>query len=196
MQELNDEELISRSRARGAASPSDPFVEELFHRHQRKVALWCLRYSADREEALDLSQEVMAQTFRRLDSFQGNSKFSTWLYTVCRNHCLNHVKSRATQPETAGDEALSFLSAPDGGPMEDQLARQQQLELARGWIRNTLEETERRVFVMHFLDEVPLDVITRALRLKNASGAKAYIVSARRKLTEAARRWRLQNESP
>ncbi|HEY3444047.1 MAG TPA: sigma-70 family RNA polymerase sigma factor [Paludibaculum sp.] len=195
MQQLSDEELISRSRSGGAASPSDPYVEELFRRHQRKVALWCLRYSADREEALDLSQEVLAQTFRRLDSFQGNSKFSTWLYTICRNHCLNHVKSRAAQPDTTGEEALSFLAAPDGGPMEDQLARRDQLALARSWIRDSLEETERRVFMMHFMDEMPLDAITRALGLTNASGAKAFIVSARRKLGEAARRWRLQNES-
>lgn len=195
MQQLSDEELIARSRAGGPASPSDPYVEELFRRHQRKVALWCLRYAADREEALDLTQEILAQTFRRLDSFQGNSKFSTWLYTVCRNHCLNHVKARATQPDTIGEEALSFLAAPDGGPMEDQLARQQQLQLARMWIRDSLEETERRVFVMHFLEEMPLDAITRALGLTNASGAKAFIVSARRKLSEVARRWRLQNEA-
>lgn len=195
MQQLSDEELIARSRAGGPASPSDPYVEELFRRHQRKVALWCLRYASDREEALDLTQEILAQTFRRLDSFQGNSKFSTWLYTVCRNHCLNHVKSRSTQPDTTGEEALSFLAAPDGGPMEDRLARQQQLTLARGWIRDSLDETERRVFVMHFLEEMPLDAITRALGLTNASGAKAFIVSARRKLSEAARRWRLQSES-
>lgn len=194
MQEFSDEELIARSRSNGTASLSDPFLEELFRRHQRKVALWCLRYATEREEALDLAQEVLAQTFRRLDTFQGNSKFSTWLFTICRNHCLNHVKSRATQPVTTGEEALSFLAAPDDGPMEDQLARRRQLELARGWIRDSLEETERRVFVMHFLDEMPLDAITRALRLNNASGAKAFIVSARRKLTEAARRWRLQNE--
>lgn len=194
MQQFSDEELIARSRAGGPASPSDSYVEELFRRHQRKVALWCLRYSTDREEALDLAQEVLAQTFRRLDSFQGNSKFTTWLYTVCRNHCLNHVKSRATQPDTTGDEALTFLAAPDGGPMEEQLARRQKLSLARGWIRDSLEETERRVFVMHFVDEMPLDTITRALGLSNASGAKAYVVSARRKLTEAARRWRLQHE--
>jgi RNA polymerase sigma-70 factor (ECF subfamily) len=195
MQQLSDEELIGRSRASGAASPSDPFIEELFRRHQRKVALWCLRYSNDRDEALDLAQEVLAQTFRRLDTFQGNSKFSTWLYTVCRNHCLNHVKSRAAQPDTTGEDALSFLAAPDGGPMEEQLSRKRQIELVRGWIRNSLEDTERRVFLMHFLDEMPLDAITRALRLTNASGAKAFIVSARRKLSEAARRWRLQNES-
>ncbi len=194
MQQFSDEELIAQSRLRGPASPSDPYVEELFRRHHRKVALWCLRYAAGREDALDLAQEVLAQTFRRLDSFQGNSKFSTWLYTICRNHCLNHVKSRATQPVTAGDDALAFLAAPGLGPMEDQLARRQQLQLARGWIRDSLDETERRVFVMHFLDEMPLDAITRALGLTNASGAKAFIVSARRKLNESVRRWRLRNE--
>jgi hypothetical protein len=42
---------------------------------------------------------------------------------------------------------------------------------------------------MHFGEELPLDVITRMLNLTNASGAKAYLVSAKRKLDKAAKRW-------
>jgi len=46
------------------------------------------------------------------------------------------------------------------------------------------------VFTLHYAEDVPLDAITRLLRLENASGAKAYIVSAKRKLARAAERWK------
>lgn len=194
MQEFSDEELVARALQSGPADPANPWLHELFSRHQRRVVLWCLRYSANREEALDLAQDVLANTFRRLETFQGHSKFTTWLFTVCRNHCLNAIKSKAARPESAGEELLQTLPAPAGESMEDRLTQESYLKLAHEWIREALDETEQRVFVMHFQDEMPLDAITRALGLTNASGAKAYIVSARRKLSEAARRWRLQNE--
>ncbi|MGJ5813166.1 RNA polymerase sigma factor [Paludibaculum fermentans] len=194
MNEFSDEELVARALESGPPDPSNPWLHELFSRHQRRVVLWCLRYSANREEALDLSQEVMANTFRRLETFQGNSKFTTWLFTVCRNHCLNAIKSKASRPESGGEELLLSLAAPSGPSIEDRLTQESQLELARTWIRDSLDKTEQRVFVMHFLEEIPLEAITRAMGLTNPSGAKAYIVSARRKLSEAARRWRSQHE--
>lgn len=194
MHDLSDEELVARALEAGPPSPSNPWLHELFSRHQRRVVLWCLRYAVNREEALDLAQDVMANTFRRLETFQGNAKFTTWLFTVCRNHCLNAIKSKAARPESGGEELLLSLPAASGNSIEDRLTQESHLKLAQGWIRDSLDHTERRVFVMHFLDEMPLDAITRALGLTNASGAKAYIVSARRKLSEAARRWRLQNE--
>jgi DNA-directed RNA polymerase specialized sigma24 family protein len=58
----------------------------------------------------------------------------------------------------------------------------------------TLDQTEREVFTMHYGDDIPLDAITRILGLQNASGAKAYIVSARRKLARAVERLRLRHE--
>jgi DNA-directed RNA polymerase specialized sigma24 family protein len=53
-----------------------------------------------------------------------------------------------------------------------------------------LDDTERRVMTLHYVDEMPLEVVTRLLGLKNVSGAKTYVVSARRKLKTAAIRQR------
>ena len=57
-------------------------------------------------------------------------------------------------------------------------------------LAETLDETEQAVFTLHYGDDLPLDRITRMLGLQNASGAKAYIVSAKRKLARAAPRWK------
>ena len=70
-----------------------------------------------------------------------------------------------------------------------------QVELAveiveRALLDRELTDTEKRVFTLHYGDDVPLQTITRLLGLKNSSGAKAYLVSARRKLARALQRWR------
>ena len=62
--------------------------------------------------------------------------------------------------------------------------------LVHALLDEALVETEKKVFTLHYGDEVPLDAITRLLGLQNRSGAKAFIVSARRKLKRAARLWK------
>jgi DNA-directed RNA polymerase specialized sigma24 family protein len=57
--------------------------------------------------------------------------------------------------------------------------------MVRALLDQTLDETENKIFTLHYGDDVPLKVITRLLGLENRSGAKAHIVSARRKLRRA-----------
>ncbi len=72
-----------------------------------------------------------------------------------------------------------------------QLEQKDAAERLRGLVRETLTETEARVMTLHYAEEVPLDAVTRMLQLENASGAKAYIVSAKRKLARAVARWKV-----
>jgi RNA polymerase sigma-70 factor (ECF subfamily) len=194
MQSLLDEELIERSRAERQPPASDPYLDELFRRHSRRVALWCLRYAGNKEDAADLAQEIMARAFKSLHTFQGNSRFTTWLFTICRNHCLNYVKSRQTRGTEIAEDVLPGLADPAALSALEMVERSSQLALARKWIREQLDDMERMVFTLHYAEEMPLDAITRLLGLTNQSGAKAYIVSARRKLQESLRRWRASHE--
>jgi len=160
---------------------------ELFRRHQGHVALWCLRLTGDREAAADLAQEVFLKAFRYLDSYRGESKFSTWLYSITRNHCFNEIKSRATKPEDTGEAVLVELAdtSPD---VHTQLERRDSAELLRGLVRDSLTDVEARVMTLHYAEELPLQAVTQLRGLENASGAKAYIVSAKRKLARALAR--------
>lgn len=192
MHQFSDEELITQFRAGG--STSQRCLEELFSRHYRRVALWCFRYTGNRDSAGDLAQEVFIRVQRGLDSFGGNSKFTTWLYTVSRNVCLNHSNSRLTKPEVSSEAELRELADPSIPDFGMDLEQKQRLEQAQHWVREVLDETERKVFTLHYGEEMPIEAITRELRLTNPSGAKAYVVSARRKLHEAVRRWRAKHE--
>ena len=79
----------------------------------------------------------------------------------------------------------------------DDALRQGDALVAAAWTRlistlveEALDETEKKVFTLHYGNDLPLDAITRLLGLSNRAGAKAYIVSARRKLRRAARFWK------
>ena len=190
-EDLTDEALIARYRAEAGQASVEQYLNELFRRHHVKVARWCLSVTGDRESAADLAQEICVKAYQNLSYFKGQSKFSTWLYSITRNHCLNAVRSRASAPQMETDE-LVMETLPDvaaDSPLAN-VERKQQAEIARQIINETLEETEKAVFTMHFAEELPLDMITRMLNLDNASGAKAYLVSAKRKLDRAAKRWK------
>ena len=190
-EDLSDEALIAQYQAEVDRSAAEQYANELFRRYHVKIARWCLSVICDRETAADLAQEICVKAYQNLGRFKGESKFSTWLYSITRNHCLNAVRSRKSMPEMDSDEML-METLPDVGadsPLAS-VERKQQGEIARQLIDETLEETEKKVFTLHFGEELPLDAITRMLNLDNASGAKAYLVSAKRKLDRAARRWK------
>ena len=194
MSEISDEELVARFHAAGGSPGGNSHLDTLFQRHYQRVSWWCVRFTGNREAALDLAQEVFALAFRHIDSFQGQSKFTTWLYTIARNRCINESRSRARQAEEPLEPVEFELVDSQAGSVLDDLARQQETQRFRGAVLNHLDETERQVLTLHYVQEMPLNAITRLLALSNKSGAKAYIVSARRKLEQVLRRGKTESE--
>lgn len=189
MDKLSDEELIAQFRARGSQA-GDPHLNLLFQRNYQKVSLWCLRFTGNKESAADLAQEVFLNVHRHLESFRGDAKFSTWLFTVTRNHCRNRWRSSQAAPEQSLEPALELVMADTSPDAHAQLESSQLTNLMRQFMQESLEPTEQRVMTLHYVDEMPLDAITRLLGLTNSSGAKAHVVSARRKLNAAVARWK------
>jgi RNA polymerase sigma-70 factor (ECF subfamily) len=187
--DLSDEDLVDAVRT--ARADREALVNELFARHYERVARWCLRFTGDRESAADLAQDVFLKAHRHLDSFKGHSRFSTWLYTIVRNESISRLQRQS--PPADGDAVLEEIAAIEPAP--DELAqRSQRADRLKRFLATTLDALERRVFVLHYGDGMPLEAISRLLRLDNASGAKAYIVSARRKVARATGRLKARGQ--
>ena len=83
-----DRTLIERVLAGDVAA-----FRELVERHQQRVFLFVRNLVRHTPDAEDLVQDVFVAAFRKLDSFDAErSQFSTWLLTIARNRCLNHLK--------------------------------------------------------------------------------------------------------
>ena len=90
----SDPELLSLA----AAGDQDAFAR-LVRRHQSRVLNLAYRYSRDRQDAEDLAQEVFFKVWRQARTFRGQSAFSTWLYRLAVNTCLNHRQRKKSRPD-------------------------------------------------------------------------------------------------
>ncbi|MBI3723909.1 RNA polymerase sigma factor [bacterium] len=76
----------------------------LYEKYSHRIYVFARRFLGDQQYAEDVTQEVFLQVFRKLDSFRGDSKFSTWLFRVTVNSCKNKRRSvereRRLDPET------------------------------------------------------------------------------------------------
>ena len=192
MDQTPPDEMLLRAWQEAEPQQKRAAADRLFERYYERVGRWCFRFTGDRESAADLAQEVFLKAHRHLESFRGGSRFGTWLYTIVRNEALNRAK-RPSLPESESEEALIQVPALDPDP-EEAATRSSSSRRLHRFLHETLDETERTVFTLHYGDDLPLDAITRMLRLENSSGAKAYIVSAKRKLARAVEKLFVRGE--
>lgn len=182
IEDLSDEELVARAQSGGGDAQA--CLDTLYRRFYPRVAHWCLRVCGDRERATDLAQEVFLRVHERLDGFRGDSRFSTWLYTVTRRLAINH--GMAARRRQGREQELDAGEAPE--PEDEQPDAHDEVERGEraAWVRRAmaevLEPLEARVLYLHFVNGLTLDGVTELLGLRNKSGAKAYIVSGKRKL--------------
>ena len=196
MEELSDEELVERYQLQAGIPAGNVFLDQLFQRHHRRVAAWCFRMTGDVDSAADLAQEIFLKAFQHIGSFRSEAKFTTWLYSIARNRCTDELRARASRREEAPDAMLEELADLRTEEISAALERKDSAAIVKQMMQDSLNEVERNVMTLHYAEEMPLDAITRLLRLTNTSGAKAHIVSARRKLAQALDRWRQSQRRP
>jgi RNA polymerase sigma-70 factor (ECF subfamily) len=180
--EPTDEELIARHLADPEGAPGRASVSTLLGRYQRRVYVWCHRYVRDPERALELAQEVLLRAYRSLGSFQGRSRFGSWLFAIARNRCLNEIAAPSLLRDD--DVDLDTLPASDGTP-ERMLEELQDEEALRRLLADTLEPEEREALWLRCFERLPVEEITVVMRLDNATGARGLLQRARRKLRAA-----------
>jgi RNA polymerase sigma-70 factor, ECF subfamily len=85
-----DDRAVIQAAQRGEREAFDVLVE----RHQKDVYRLCYRYVNNHEDANDMAQEVFLKAYRAIGRFRGDSSFTTWLYRIAVNTCLNFRASR------------------------------------------------------------------------------------------------------
>jgi RNA polymerase sigma-70 factor (ECF subfamily) len=178
-----DAELVGR--ARRASSGDTRAFDELVTRHRGRVVANCRYLAPAGHQAEDLAQEVLVKAYFGLRKYELRAKFSTWLYRIKVNHCLNH---RRAEQKRRGDvalddvhpDAVSLRVAPEG---EADLVRRTEAERVRSAVAG-LSDTLRVPLVMRELDEMSYDEIAAALDL-SLSAVKMRILRARQELRTA-----------
>ncbi len=110
---VNEVQIIRQCQA-GDTNSFDVLVEE----HYTRVYNTALRMLSDPDRAADATQAAFVRAFRSLESFRGDSSFSTWLYRITANVCLDELRNRPQEPVSLTfvsneDEELEERSIPD-----------------------------------------------------------------------------------
>jgi RNA polymerase sigma-70 factor, ECF subfamily len=131
--------------------------EVLLARHRKPVYNFILRFVSNREQAEDLLQETFLRVIKGADSYQREAKFTTWLYTIARNQCVDLSRrmklrrmSSLDAPSHAGDEEGATLmdAVADGGAATDRAAAGSELQTRLKSAIEQLSEEQREVFLM------------------------------------------------
>jgi RNA polymerase sigma-70 factor (ECF subfamily) len=147
----------------------DAFTE-LVRKYQQPIFNFILRTLRDETEAEDLAQATFVQVWKSARRYQASAKFSTWIYTIARNLCLNEIRRRARHPAESLDGS-AHTGAEDIAPqIEDRAAPhppgallQGELEMKLAEALGDLPENQRTAILLCQRDELSYEEIARVL---------------------------------
>jgi RNA polymerase sigma-70 factor (ECF subfamily) len=187
---MTEAEAIRRAQ-RGDAEA----FERLYHLHKGRVYSLCLRMLSNTAEAEEMAQEAFLQLFRKIQTFRGESAFSTWLHRLAVNVVLMHLRKKQL-PQVSLDEPVEPDEAGEG-PKRD-IGEEDPL-LAGAIDRVTLEDAiaqlppgYRQVFLLHDVDGYEHNEIAEMMNC-SIGNSKSQLHKARLRLRELLRHARRRN---
>jgi len=120
--------------------------EQMVKKYEHSVLNTVYRYIGSHDEAEDIAQEVFIKVWRHAKSFKGKSKFSTWLYRIVVNQCLNY-RSKHKERLASLDEIMEQGKTPESLKVEIEFERQRKSKIMRKAI-NELPKRQRIAFIL------------------------------------------------
>jgi RNA polymerase sigma-70 factor, ECF subfamily len=164
---------------------------ELVDKYKQPVMNLIYRMIRDATEAEDLAQSVFLQVYKSADRYQASARFTTWLFTIARNLCLNEIRRRSRHP--ADSLEATFPESEDQQParqFEDHKTfsapdalLQRELEQKVEQAVNELPEAQRTALVLCRQDELSYEDIAKVLGC-SLSATKSLIHRGRETLKE------------
>jgi len=181
-----DDQLVEEALGGNALS-----FQLLVERYQERIFALARHYTKSAVEVEDIAQDTFLKAYRRLDSFQRQSSFSTWLYRIAVNTALDFLKRSGRSPvQAVEDPELSAapmraqagsgatLSAPDANLRREELARITQRVLAE------LPDIFRTVLVLREFEDMPYQEMAEVLGISIGT-VESRLFRARARFKEA-----------
>ncbi len=151
---MRDEELVS-CIIKGRAELFSAIID----RYQSKVFSTACRYTYDNEEARDLTQEIFIKLYNNLQSYNNKSSFSTWLYRIAVNRCIDWTRKKKLQTVSVINDGnaeetdiYDIIEDKSGGP-EEAFIKQENNEYIKRVVRG-LPEIYRTVIILYYFEDL------------------------------------------
>lgn len=168
--------------ARQCAAGSESAFEEIFKRHSGRVLAVAARIVGDRDEAMDVLQEVFVKIHRRIGQFRCQSAFSLWIYRIAVHESLNWAQRRRSKVRPLPD--AERVAAPQEAPEEATAMAALQ----------ALPPKLRAVAVLRHVQEMSHEEIAQVLGVPVGT-ARSRLFAAHRRMREALREQRSRERS-
>jgi RNA polymerase sigma factor (sigma-70 family) len=156
--------------------------EELVLKHQKAVLNAAYRYTGNPSVAEELAQDVFVRVFRAARSYRPEARFSTWLFTIVRNVCMNYRMREGKQDHQMDpDNDLVVISQGQENPEQRAIRRELEQKIQRAIM--SLPETLRLPLILSQFQQMPYEEIAKVLELSVAA-VKVRIHRARNALAE------------
>jgi RNA polymerase sigma-70 factor (ECF subfamily) len=182
--EKTDRDLLALT----TAGDQNAFAE-LVGRHQARVLQLAYRFSRDRQDAEELAQEIFFKAWRSARSFRGDSAFSTWLYRVAVNACLNHRQRAKARPDSVS--LNGELEAGDPQAADGMVACEREARLRKAMA--SLPPRQRLALALASFEDKSYEEIAAAMGVSLAS-VESLLFRARQNLAAVLRPLRQKGE--
>jgi RNA polymerase sigma-70 factor (ECF subfamily) len=158
-------------------------LPSLSKRHRPPLLEMACRILGQREEAEDVLQEVFMSVHTHLHGFRGESKLSTWLYTIALNRVRNQIRKRGKRHfssiDAGPEETANRRELPEKGPLWKKSLPKREIQnlFGRPWI--VFRKTFEPIFILHYYQHLPLKEVARRLE-KPLGTIKVYLHRARK----------------
>jgi RNA polymerase sigma factor (sigma-70 family) len=175
---LNDNELISK-----VLSGDQQAYATLVNRYQNYVFTLALRFTKNREDAEEVSQDIFIKAYRALADFRGASKFSTWLYTIVNTTCITFLRKKRLEVHSLDNEKVFELADSQDSGMRANLVEQKSRLAMVNYAIKMLSTDDAEVITLFYKGEQTLEEIAQILGIE-ANTVKVRLHRARTRLKE------------
>jgi RNA polymerase sigma-70 factor, ECF subfamily len=187
----SDESLMLRYRDGDVRA-----FELLIGRHRKPVFNFVLRYVREPAQAEDVTQETFLRLIKGAEAYQRQAKFTTWLFTIARNLCIDaarrgkHRKAASLDAPIDDDAGVSLLDlVPDGGPAVDRQAQSRELAVRLRAAIEALPDEQREIFLLREVADLQFNEIAAVVGCPENT-VKSRMRYALEKLREALEEYR------
>lgn len=152
----------------------------LIERYEQLVFTLALRMLKNREDAEEAAQDVFVKAFKALSKFKGESKFSTWIYRITYNKCLDMLARIKRQPAAADIEELTHMNLGEVETIVDKM----ELEERNAQIKKCIErlpEDEAFLITVYYFEDKSVNELVEIMGLTE-SNIKIKLYRARKRL--------------
>jgi RNA polymerase sigma-70 factor (ECF subfamily) len=168
---LKDEELVRLY----VSSQKNLYFEELYERYSEKVYRKCLSFIKDKARAEDFTHDIFLKVITKIGTFKENARFSTWLYSITYNYCMDMLRKQKKLQEDSIDEPLEFI---------EETVDHELLSMKKEGLQKSLEEIspdEKAMLLMKYQDDFSIKEIAQTFKISE-SATKMRLLRTKEKM--------------